>query len=103
MRRAALSGVSPEGEQASAAPSPSVEFASAAEQAAVQGALDRMAEPCQGILRALFVEEAPHEAVAKELGLSVGSIGVYRRRCLNCLRRDLEAGGWGREEGRSIE
>lgn len=78
-----------------AAPSrPEVEFVAAAEREAVRGALESLGEPCRTLLAALFVEERPYGEVARDLGLAVGSIGVYRRRCLDRLRRILERGGW---------
>ena len=81
-------------ELASQAPSPEREFADAAEQAAVRDALSRMKEPCRTLLRRMFVDDVPYQSLAKELGLAVGSIGVYRRRCLDRLRKDLHASGW---------
>ena len=81
------------------APLPEQVFAEAAEQEAVRRALAEIGEPCEELLTLLFVEDQPYERVAKKVGLVVGSIGVYRRRCLQRLRKRLEADGWlGAEE-----
>ena len=60
----------------------------------MRSALTGLGEPCEELLTLLFVEDAAYEKVAKKVGLAVGSIGVYRRRCLQRLRGRLEADGW---------
>lgn len=81
------------------APLPEEVFAESSEQEAVRQALAGLEAPCAVLLRLLFVEDQPYERVAKETGLAVGSIGVYRRRCLERLRSRLEAEGWLGAEG----
>jgi RNA polymerase sigma factor (sigma-70 family) len=76
------------------APLPEQVFAETSEREAVRGAVAGLGDPCERLLTLLFVDEAPYERVAKKLGLAVGSIGVYRRRCLQRLRSRLQAEGW---------
>lgn len=76
------------------APLPEEVFAEAAEREAVRAALAELGAPCGELLRLLFVEDRPYEFVAEKLGLAVGSIGVYRRRCLDRLGSRLAADGW---------
>jgi RNA polymerase sigma factor (sigma-70 family) len=66
-------------------------------------ALDEVGEPCKKLLHKLFYENASYEAIHKSLGIPVGSIGPTRQRCLEKLRRILEASGWevSEEEGES--
>lgn len=74
--------------------SPDLAFAQAAHEAALRECLDELAEPCRSLLLALFEEEAGYEETAHRLGLAIGSIGVYRRRCLERLRQRMAARGW---------
>jgi RNA polymerase sigma factor (sigma-70 family) len=69
-------------------------FADASREAAVRRSVDELGEPCRTLLTALFDEDAPYDEIASRLGLAVGSIGVYRRRCLDRLRAKLATGGW---------
>jgi RNA polymerase sigma factor (sigma-70 family) len=88
-------GAAPPAEPAdAAAPLPEEVFLENAEQDAVRQALDALDEPCRGLLHGLFIAERPYAELARSLGLAVGSIGVYRRRCLERLRSRLEAAGW---------
>ena len=75
-------------------PSPQQAFEDATREEAVRRAVAALAEPCRTLLRALFAEDVPYDVLARRLGLSVGSIGVYRRRCLDRLRERLRADGW---------
>lgn len=53
-------------------------------------ALDRLEERCRELLLMLFRDDGdklPYEEVAQRLGVSVGSIGPTRSRCLGKLRR----------------
>lgn len=61
----------------------------------VREALDTLAARCRELLRMLFYEDPPrpYEAVARSLGLAVGSIGFTRARCLDALERALEERG----------
>jgi RNA polymerase sigma factor (sigma-70 family) len=84
------------------APGPEEVFAVEAQRSAVQEALAAMPEPCATLLRLIFVEDRSYREVARRLGLAVGSIGVYRQRCLERLRVQLHAtrgrGGEGDDE-----
>lgn len=56
----------------------------------VREALERLDERCRGLLRRLFQdsdEPVSYDAISKELGLAIGSIGPTRARCLDKLRR----------------
>jgi RNA polymerase sigma factor (sigma-70 family) len=54
---------------------------------------------CRELLDPLFLERdrRSYAAIAKEVGLAVGSLGSMRRRCLRELRRDLVRRGFPRE------
>lgn len=78
-------------------PSPHRAFEQASREEAVRRAMGELREPCRTILAALFEEDVPYDRLARRLGLSVGSIGVYRRRCLDRLRERLRARGWSLE------
>jgi RNA polymerase sigma factor (sigma-70 family) len=80
--------------RAGSPPAPDVAFREAVERQAVADAVASMREPCRTLLRRMFVDEVPYAQLAAELGLAVGSIGVYRRRCLDRLRAQLAAAGW---------
>ena len=58
-------------------------------------ALDRLENPCRELLLMLFRDDGdklPYEEVAQRLGMSVGSIGPTRSRCLGKLRRLVDPG-----------
>lgn len=61
------------------------------QQEFVYRAFSTLDERCQHLLAALFVEQSipSYETLAQELGLSVGSIGPTRSRCLEKLRQAL--------------
>ena len=55
--------------------------------------LERLSERCQVLLRALMASDRPnYKAIAEALGMSIGSIGPTRMRCLDKLR-DLVGSG----------
>ncbi len=59
-------------------------------------ALERLGEPCRGLLGALYVERPTpsYEEIGQRLGRPVGSLGPTRSRCLSKLRKlYLEEGG----------
>ena len=59
----------------------------------VRHALDRLEERCRELLLMLFRDaddKLPYEEVAQQLGMSVGSIGPTRSRCLAKLRQLLD-------------
>ena len=71
------------------APLPEDALADLQQQDLVRRALDRMDARCRELLLMLFRdddEKLPYEEVAQQLGLSVGSIGPTRARCLGKLR-----------------
>ncbi len=66
------------------------------QQHAVRSALAQMDGRCRTLLTLLFYRtETPHYAeISTALGISEGSIGPTRSRCLQKLRRLLDAAGW---------
>ncbi|EME96449.1 sigma-70 family RNA polymerase sigma factor [Streptomyces mobaraensis NBRC 13819 = DSM 40847] len=69
----------------------------------LRAAVRRLPGRCPGLMRALLSSGDPtYREIAGELGISQGSLGPIRSRCLGCLRRMLTAaiaapGPWGRE------
>jgi RNA polymerase sigma factor (sigma-70 family) len=61
----------------------------------VRRALSGLSETCQKLIRALFYDDPPkaYQEAAKEAGLSIGSIGATRQRCLASLEKILRARG----------
>ncbi|MER7725911.1 sigma-70 family RNA polymerase sigma factor [Streptomyces sp. NPDC096323] len=58
----------------------------------LHAAVDRLPGPCPRLLRALFSPlDLTYREIAGELGMSQGSLGPIRSRCLGCLRRMLAA------------
>lgn len=56
--------------------------------------MDRMDERCRTLLTLIFADEddkLPYEEIASQLGMPIGSIGPTRARCLQKLRRLVEA------------
>ena len=71
------------------APLPEDALAELQQQDLVRHALDRLDERCRELLLMLFRDDddkLPYGEVAQRLGLSVGSIGPTRARCLGKLR-----------------
>lgn len=72
-------------------------------RSAVRAAVRRTPGRCPEVLAALLSPADPtYREIAGELGMSQGSLGPVRSRCLSCLRRMLAAevavpGGWGKE------
>ncbi|MGW8375780.1 sigma-70 family RNA polymerase sigma factor [Streptomyces sp. ODS28] len=59
---------------------------------ALTGAIGRLPGRCPAVLGALLSRRDPtYPEVARELGISQGSVGPVRSRCLGCLRRMLTA------------
>jgi RNA polymerase sigma factor (sigma-70 family) len=79
------------------APSPDLAAALGAieREHALALALERIGEPCRGLLSALYLEEpAPsYQEIASRLGRPVGSLGPTRSRCLAKLQKLYLAGG----------
>ncbi|MEU1090881.1 RNA polymerase sigma factor [Streptomyces sp. NPDC005576] len=64
----------------------------AAERRALRAAVARLPGRCTGLLTALLDPgDRTYREIAGELGMSQGSLGPIRSRCLGCLRRMLAA------------
>ena len=74
----------------------------AAETGRLWGAVGRLNERCQRLLRIVAFEERPDYArIAQDLAMPIGSIGPTRQRCLGKLRALLTDDGWaGDDDGR---
>jgi len=83
------------GEESEASVSPGVELSihQAQEEQKLREALAAMPPRCRELIRMLFYEEPkrPYQEVAASLGLATGSIGLLRQKCLDRLRKRLEA------------
>ncbi|KOG89019.1 sigma-70 family RNA polymerase sigma factor [Streptomyces varsoviensis] len=79
------------------------EVLAAEERRALRAAVRRLPGRCPRLLGALLSKTDPtYREIAGELGISQGSLGPVRSRCLGCLRRMLMAeiaapDPWGRE------
>lgn len=64
-------------------------------QAIIQNAIGEIDSRCQKLVNAFFFaeEEAGYEDIAKDLGISLNSLGPIRRRCLDRLKKVLEEMG----------
>ncbi|MET9592259.1 sigma-70 family RNA polymerase sigma factor [Streptomyces sp. NPDC006516] len=64
----------------------------AAERRALRTAVNRLPGRCPRLLEAMLAPHDPtYREIAGELGMSQGSLGPMRSRCLGCLRRMLAA------------
>ncbi|MYR39377.1 sigma-70 family RNA polymerase sigma factor, partial [Streptomyces sp. SID4944] len=64
----------------------------AAEGRALRAAMARLPGRCARLLEAMLSPADPtYREIAGELGISQGSLGPIRSRCLGCLRRMLAA------------
>ncbi len=63
------------------------------QQQIVRAAMTTLSERCRALLRMLFVESPlrPYDEVARALGVSRGSVSFLRGRCLQRLRRSIQA------------
>jgi RNA polymerase sigma factor (sigma-70 family) len=68
----------------------------AEEGQSLREALSALPPRCRQLIHMLFFEEParPYQTIAAELGLSPGSIGFIRQRCLDRLRKRLEDAGF---------
>jgi RNA polymerase sigma factor (sigma-70 family) len=66
-------------------------YAEVEREQALRSTVDRLPPRCRRLVALLFYEDParPYAEVARSLGLATGSIGLTRRRCLECLRRLL--------------
>ncbi|MGF1344679.1 sigma-70 family RNA polymerase sigma factor [Streptomyces flavovirens] len=63
---------------------------SADERRALRAAVERLPGKCPRLLGAILADHDPtYREIAGELGISQGSLGPMRSRCLGCLRRML--------------
>lgn len=62
----------------------------------LRDALSALPPRCRRLIEMLFFEEPPrpYQQLASELGLSTGSIGFIRQRCLERLRKRLSEAGF---------
>ena len=62
----------------------------------LRDALSELSPRCRRLIEMLFFEEPPrpYQQLARELGLSTGSIGFIRQRCLEHLRKRLDQAGF---------
>ena len=68
----------------------------AEEEQALRQAMSDLPGRCRELIHMLFFEEParPYQQLAAELGLSTGSIGFIRQRCLERLRKRLNEAGF---------
>jgi RNA polymerase sigma factor (sigma-70 family) len=68
----------------------------AEEEQALRQAMSDLPPRCRELIHMLFFEEParPYQQLAAELGLSTGSIGFIRQRCLERLRKRLNEAGF---------
>ena len=66
------------------------------EQEAIRRAMEQLREQCRQLLWHLYYDQnnTTYEAVARTLGIPLGSIGPQRARCLAKLKRILETMGY---------
>jgi RNA polymerase sigma factor (sigma-70 family) len=66
------------------------------EEQMLREAMNALSPQCRRLVELLFFETParPYAEVAKELGLAVGSIGFTRQKCIDRLRRQLDALGF---------
>jgi RNA polymerase sigma factor (sigma-70 family) len=66
------------------------------EEQMLRDAVATLSPQCRRLVELLFFETPvrPYAEVAKELGLAVGSIGFTRQKCMDRLRRQLDALGF---------
>lgn len=71
-------------------------FHEAEEEQTLRNAMLELPPRCHQLIQMLFFEEPsrPYEQIAAELGLSTGSIGFIRQRCLERLRKRLTEMGF---------
>lgn len=68
----------------------------AEEEQTLRQALTDLPPRCRRLIQMLFFEEPPrpYQQLAAELGLSAGSVGFIRQRCLERLRKSLSEAGF---------
>jgi RNA polymerase sigma factor (sigma-70 family) len=67
----------------------------AVESEELRSAILGLAERCRKLLTLLYIEEdVSYQEISESLGMPVGAIGPTRARCLDKLRRQLQASGF---------
>ncbi|GAB2795065.1 sigma-70 RNA polymerase sigma factor region 4 domain-containing protein [Streptomyces daliensis] len=75
-----------------AASDPEAPLLAAERRHTLRAAIGRLPGPCPALFTALLSRRDPtYPEIARELGMSQGSLGPVRSRCLGCLRRMLTA------------
>jgi RNA polymerase sigma factor (sigma-70 family) len=61
------------------------------QEQAIREAIGRMPDRCQRLVQMLFFEDPPrpYREVASDLGVAIGSIGLFRQSCIQQLRKAL--------------
>jgi RNA polymerase sigma factor (sigma-70 family) len=81
--------------------SPEMQLLASERDRIVWTAVSGLSDRCRSLLRVIAcAPEASYAEISASLGLPVGSIGPTRARCLEHLRRRLEAGGYPPEGNR---
>ncbi|MFI8345110.1 RNA polymerase sigma factor [Streptomyces sp. NPDC085639] len=89
-RRPSADGGPPAGTAAGAAPEDALMYGE--ENRALRSAVARLPGRCPELMKALLSpRDLTYREIAGELGISQGSLGPVRSRCLGCLRRMLAA------------
>jgi|HubBroStandDraft_5_1064220.scaffolds.fasta_scaffold33434_3 RNA polymerase sigma factor (sigma-70 family) len=67
----------------------------AEEDQMIREAMASLSPRCNLLMRMLFFEEPsrPYREIATSLGISIGSIGITRQRCISRMRQKLEEAG----------
>ena len=76
-------------------PDPEREMGRALDQELLAAALDQVGPPCAQLLHLLYLDpaEPPYEEIGRRLQVPIGSVGPTRARCLQKLRKILDAMG----------
>ena len=88
--------ISATGEMPDQDPLPDQVLVQLEERSLVQNAVEQLDARCRQLLELLFyrADPAPYSEIAAIVGIAEGSIGPIRARCLEHLRRDLQARGF---------
>jgi RNA polymerase sigma factor (sigma-70 family) len=82
--------------EASIPPEADLKLREIEEEQMLRNALAELPPRCQELIRMLFYEEPkrPYQQVAENLGVATGSIGLLRQKCLDRLKKRLDALGF---------
>ena len=98
-RRLSETPLDPSTEPPDPEPPPDEELAALERQHVLQTAVAQLPSPCRELIQALFSDSAERQSyaqLARRLKLSPNSLGPTRARCLERLRRLLDASGYRR-------